>query len=260
MPELPEVETFRKYIEGTSLQQKIVGFDCADTRLLKKDREVFEEALIGQSFVDTQRIGKYLFLLTNGDDVLVMHFGMTGRPAYFRGLEERPKYAHIIYQFENDFFLGFQNKRKFGWNDLTRDISAYQQAAGLSEDARSLSYTHFLAAVQRRKTYIKPVLMDQSVAAGIGNWMADEILYQAQVHPEKKVEDLDERHLQAIFEAMKRVIETAIDKEANYSDFPSEFFIHIRKTGESCHHTEGHIEKLTVGGRSTYYSPEWQQL
>ena len=260
MPELPEVETYRKYIDGTSLDQQIVGVDCADHRLLKKDLGEFHEALIGQTFTETYRIGKYLFIKTTGHKTLVMHFGMTGRPAYFYGREARPKYAHIVYQFANGYNLGFENRRKFGWNDLAESIEGYQQKVGLSTDARDLDYADFKKAVHKRRTHIKPVLMDQAVTAGIGNWMADEIFYQAQIHPQHKANELEEGQLARIFKAMKEVIETAIREEAVYENFPEDYFIHIRKEGATCHHTDAKIEKLTVGGRTTYYSPKWQQL
>ncbi len=260
MPELPEVETFKKYIEGTSLHQKITGIDCEDHRLLKKDLESFEEALVGQSFTETKRIGKYLFLKTTGDKVLVMHFGMTGKPVYYSDPGTRPKYAHIVYRFASGYYLGFLNRRKFGWNDLAANIEDYQQHVGLSTDARDLSFEDFQRSLQNRKTYIKPVLMDQSVAAGIGNWMADEILYQSKIHPMKKTVHLTKEQLKTIFDRMKEVIETAVAKEAVYEDFPSHYFIHIRREGAQCHYTSSKIEKLTVGGRSTYYSPKWQEL
>ena len=260
MPELPEVETFKKYIEGTSLHQKIVGIDCADNRLLKQDIDLFESSLIGQSFTETKRTGKYLFLRTSGNKTVVMHFGMTGRPAYYYGPEARPKYAHIVYQFSNGYNLGFQNRRKFGWNDLTDSVDGYEKKVGLNTDARIMTYEAFKAAIQKRKTFVKPVLMDQSVTAGIGNWMADEIFYQAQIHPQKKIPQLSEKELKLIFDIMKGVIETAIKEEAVYDNFPKNYFIHIRKEGAQCHHTSSLIEKLTVGGRSTYYSPEWQKL
>jgi len=260
MPELPEVETFKKYIDGTSLDQKIVGVECADHRLLKKEIELFKSSLIGQAFTETYRVGKYLFLKTTGKQTVVMHFGMTGRPAYYYGTEARPKYAHIIYQFSNGYFLGFQNRRKFGWNDLTESIEDYQRQVGLSTDARDLTFEAFVESLQKRRTAIKPVLMDQSVTAGIGNWMADEIFYQAQIHPQKKVDQVSEAELKLIFDIMKEVIETAIQEEAVYQNFPTHYFIHIRKEGAQCHHTASNIEKITVGGRSTYYSPGWQKL
>ncbi|MEM6643625.1 MAG: DNA-formamidopyrimidine glycosylase family protein [Bacteroidota bacterium] len=260
MPELPEVETFKRYIDQTSLNQKITQIDCADNRLLKKELEEFEKHLLGESFTETHRIGKYLFLKTTGSKVLIMHFGMTGRPSYYYGEGARPKYAHITYQFANGYFLGFQNRRKFGWNDLTDNIEPYQNEMGLATDASQITFDAFVAAIRKRKTYIKPVLMDQAVLAGIGNWMADDICYQASIHPKRKIASLSDEDLKCIFDVMKNLIEIAIKEEAVYRNFPKHFFIHIRKEGAICHHTSSKIEKLTVGGRTTFYSPMRQKL
>ncbi|MGB3608189.1 MAG: DNA-formamidopyrimidine glycosylase, partial [Psychroserpens sp.] len=111
-----------------------------------------------------------------------------------------------------------------------------------------------------RKTDIKKVIMDQSVAAGVGNWMADDILYQAKIHPQKKVENMSDDDVEAVFKAMKNVIEVAIKYDAHYVDFPDYFFIHNRKEGAKCFHTGVEIEKIKVGGRTTYFSPKWQTL
>lgn len=258
MPELPEVETFRRYIDRTALYQRITKIDCADTRLLKQDQSIFEEALIGQEFTETERVGKYLFLKTTGKYALVMHFGMTGKPEYFADIEARPRFAHIVYHFASGYHLGFLNRRKFGWNDLTDDISAYLEQRGLGKDARAITLAEFITAIRKRKTFIKAVIMHQSIAAGIGNWIADEMLYQSRIHPEQKVGELSDDQLKALYDALMLTLETAIEKEAHYDAFPEDFFIHIRKLGAACHHTGCPIEKLTVGGRSTYYSPEWQ--
>ncbi|SMG30784.1 formamidopyrimidine-DNA glycosylase [Marivirga sericea] len=259
MPELPEVENFKKYFDGTSLNQKIVAFDCADDRLLKQARDLFSNQLIGKHFESSKRIGKYFFVETNGDPTLVMHFGMTGRLTYYKDQEDRPKFAHIVFEFENGFHLGFENKRKFGWMDLTTSIDSYQKEKKLSDDARDLSWKAFYNALKNRKTFIKPVLLDQKVAAGIGNWMADEILYQAKIHPESKIEAMKEKQLKSIFDAMKKVIETAIEKEAVYADFPQDFLMHNRREDGNCYHTGDDIIKTKVGGRATYISPSWQK-
>lgn len=259
MPELPEVENYKRYFDGTSLDHRIVDFSCADDRLLKKTKKDFKEQLIGNRFTGSKRIGKYFFVQTNGESVLVMHFGMTGRLTYYKDKEDRPKFAHIVFEFENGFHLGFENKRKFGWMDLAHSIETYQKEKKLSEDARDLSWDDFYAALKNRKTFIKPVLLDQSVAAGIGNWMADEILYQARIHPESKIAALKEQHLKDIFQAMKNVIETAIEKEAVYTEFPEDFLMHNRNLNGKCFHTGVDIIKSKVGGRATYLSPNWQK-
>ncbi len=258
MPELPEVHGYKVYIESTSLHQTITNIDCRDTRLLKKTPHDFEQALLGNKLTSTLRIGKYLFITTCTDHVLVMHFGMTGRPNYYKSAEDRPKFGHIELTFDNGFHFAFENKRKFGWWDLTTSIQNFKKDHGLSDDARELTLEQFIDALSSRKTHIKKVLLDQGVAAGIGNWMADEILYQAQINPKTKVEQMDYDQKVAVFRAMKKVIEVAIKHDAHYSDFPNDFLMHFRKEGGTCYHTGGSIEKIKVGGRSTYYSPQWQ--
>ncbi|WGK65309.1 Fpg/Nei family DNA glycosylase [Croceiramulus getboli] len=258
MPELPEVHGYKTYIDSTSLHQKIVGLDCRDERLLKQPFNDFKEHLIGQSLTSTRRIGKYLFLETTGSRVLIMHFGMTGRPNYYKSADDRPQYGHIELSFENGFHFAFENKRKFGWWDLTETIEDYKKEVGLSDDARELTLEQFKDSLLSRKTHIKKVLLDQGVCAGVGNWMADEILYQAQVHPKEKVEDMDQSTIEKVFKAMQEVIETAIKHDAHYSDFPEHYLMHFRKEGANCYHTQGTIEKIKVGGRSTYFSPKWQ--
>lgn len=260
MPELPEVQGYKVYIDSTSLHQKITAFECRDSRLLKKPTAHFEQHLLKQELVETLRIGKYLFLKTTGDKILVIHFGMTGRPNYYKAEEDRPKFGHIVLTFENGFHFAFENKRKFGWWNLIDSIEDYKAEHKLSDDARSLSLADFKASLGTRKTHIKKVIMDQSVAAGVGNWMADDILYQAKIHPNKKVQDMTEKDVETVFDAMKNVIEVAIEHDAHYSDFPAYFLIHFRKEGASCFHTDCEIEKIKVGGRSTYFSPDWQQL
>lgn len=260
MPELPEVEGYKVYIDSTILHKKITKFECRDNRLLKKSVESFEKYLLNEEFSDTVRIGKYLFIKTTGKKTLVVHFGMTGRPNYYKDKEERPKYGHIVLTFQNGFHFAYENKRKFGWWDLIDSIEDYKEEHKLSDDARELSFTDFKNSLATRKTFIKAVLMDQSVAAGVGNWMADDILYQSKINPKEKVQDLSEKDIKAIYDAMKNVIEVAIKFDAHYDDFPDYFLIHNRKEGAHCFHTAGKIEKIKVGGRSTYFSPEWQKM
>ena len=260
MPELPEVHGYKVYIDSTCLHKTITVFDCRDTKLLKQPKHDFEKHLVGATLIKTRRIGKYLFVETSGDKVLVMHFGMTGRPNYYKEKNDRPKFGHIVLSFENGFHFAFENKRKFGWWNLIDSIEDYKEEHDLSDDARDLQLADFKASLSTRKTHIKKILLDQSVAAGVGNWMADEILYQAKMHPKKKVEDMTEEDIKTVFDAMKKVIETAIEHDAHYSDFPKDFLMHFRAAGANCHHTGAEIKKIKLGGRATYFSPEWQTL
>jgi formamidopyrimidine-DNA glycosylase len=260
MPELPEVHGYKTYIDATALHQVITSIDCRDERLLKQPRVEFDRHLLQQQLIATHRIGKYLFIETTGEKVLVLHFGMTGRPNYYKDPKDRPRFGHLVLSFENGFHFAFENKRKFGWWNLTDSIAEFKAEHKLSDDARDLKFDDFMRSIDGRKTDIKKIIMDQSVAAGVGNWMADEILYQAKIHPAKKLEHMSEQEIETVFNAMKKVIEVAIKNEAHYRDFPEHFLMHFRKEGATCFHTGVAIEKMKVGGRTTYYSPEWQKL
>ncbi len=259
MPELPEVHGYKVYIDSTCLHKKITKFECRDARLLKQPKGDFETHLHGAMLTGTQRIGKYLFIETSGAKILVVHFGMTGRPNYYKEEDDRPKFGHIVLTFENGFHFAFENKRKFGWWNLIDSIEDYKKDHQLSDDARTLSLEDFKASLNNRKTHIKKILLDQSVAAGVGNWMADEILYQAKLHPKVKVEHMSTDDIETVFKAMKKVIEVAIENDAHYSDFPKDFLMHFREEGGTCFHTGANIEKIMLGGRATYFSPEWQK-
>lgn len=260
MPELPEVYGYQQYIHKTCLHLNIRSLEVRDERLIKKPLGQFKELLIGNHMTSTERIGKYLFVHLAAGPIVVMHFGMTGRPTYYHSSVERPRYGHIDIGFENDYHFAFENRRKFGWWDITPSVEQYRKEHKLNVDARDLTYPQFYKAAAHRKTAIKNVLMNQSVTTGVGNWIADDVLYQARVHPLKKAQDLSEEELKHIYDKLQHVIKVAIDLEARYVDFPDYFLIHNRKGRELCYHTGKELEKIKIGGRTTYLSPEWQVM
>jgi formamidopyrimidine-DNA glycosylase len=116
---------------------------------------------------------------------------------------------------------------------------------------------------------IKSVLLDQSTVAGIGNWIVDEVLYQAKIHPEKKANQLAENEIMKVHKSMQFVIQTAIDSQANYDDFPENFLIHARGWGraglqdiraDKCAECGEKISISKVGGRTTYFCANRQSV
>jgi len=191
--------------------------------------------------------------------VVVFHFGLTGNFYYFNDSEDIPRFTRVLFHFDNGFRLAFVNMRKFGWVDLIDDVDQYRIKRGLGPDAQEISFEEFYKKFRKRKSFIKPKLLDQKLMAGIGNWIADEILYQSQLHPESLIEHLSDEDLRNIYEKMQHILEVAVQEDANYESFPDYFFIHIRKgSSAKCFHTNGPIEKIEVGGRGTYFSPEYQ--
>ncbi|QNF35677.1 DNA-formamidopyrimidine glycosylase [Adhaeribacter swui] len=271
MPELPEVETYRRYFEETALGQTVVDVKAEDPRRqLTTDYDTFVRALKGTKFVGTHRIGKHFLINLSSGKVLVLHFGMTGDLAYYRDEEDTPRFARIVFYFQNGFRLAFIDSRKFGRVGLADSIEAYQQAKALGPDALDITLEDLKLKLVKRKAPIKPLLLDQKILAGIGNWIADEVLFQAKINPARLANSLSLAEYEALHAAIQWVLNTAIDHEANYQTFPKSFLIHARGWDEVVETTASerqvcprHRTPLTitkVGGRTTYFCSICQPL
>ncbi len=271
MPELPEVEIRRQYLETSSLYQSISHIEVEDKKLLTTDYIILQSTLIGRQFTGTHRVGKNLFVLTDVPDVIVhMHFGMTGDLEYYHTSINRPRFARIVFEFANGFNLGFLCPRKFERVGLIDNIDAFLKRKKIGEDGLAISLATLSEQVRRKKAFIKPVLLDQSVVAGLGNWIVDEVLFQAFIHPEQRANTLTDLQMSQLHEAIRLVLETAIRYEATYRDFPNNFLIHVREWDDSpyddveahkfCPRCDTRIERSVVGGRTTFFCPKEQHL
>ena len=258
MPELPEVAAFKKYFDGTSLKKKILDLEINDSRILKVPSENFAETIKGQSFGSSQRIGKYFFANLSQTGVVVFHFGMTGSFHYYKDPEDQPKYAQVIFAFDNSFKLAYISRRKLGWLDIADSVQEYVQKIKLGEDALSIGFEDFYNKINRGKSFIKPRLMDQKLMAGVGNWIADEILYQSKIHPESLIQKLTNADFEVMYQKMQEVLKTAVKLDAVQENYPEHYLVHNRHTGGKCYHTGEELVKIEVGGRGTFYSPHWQ--
>lgn len=271
MPELPEVEIRRQYLEASSLFQPIQRIVVEDKKLLTTDYTTLVNALDGRQFTGTRRVGKNLFVLTDEPTVIVrMHFGMTGDLDYYHASLDRPRFARIVFEFSNGYNLGFLCPRKFERVGLVSDVDAYLLEKKIGSDGLDISLAELTSRVRRKKALIKPVLLDQSVVAGLGNWIVDEVLFQALVHPEQRANTLTDLQMVQLHDAVRFVLETAIRHEATYRDFPNNFLIHVREWDNSpyddveahkfCPRCRTRIERSTVGGRTTFFCPKEQTL
>lgn len=259
MPELPEVEQFRKYIVGTAMDQRIAKVVVNHPKVVKDGVEALTSRLEGNRFTGSDRVGKYLFLELEKEEPIMMHFGMTGSPRYYRDAEDAPRHPRVVFELESGFSLAFNCPRMFGRIILTDGVSAYCKAHKIGTDAAKIDWDEFEANLKTRKSPIKSVLMNQSLLAGVGNWIADEILYQAALHPEEKAVDLSTDDLKLIYEKMDFVLQTALRNEAHFPDFPMDFMIHSRWTDSGRPDAPRiDLEKITLGGRSTYFNPQRQ--
>jgi formamidopyrimidine-DNA glycosylase len=266
MPELPEVETYRRYLTGTILHQTITHVEVGDPKkLLLVPFDEFLSRLTGRRVIDSKRVGKNLFLKLDNEDWLYMHFGMTGDVHYYRDDADRPKHARIVFYFDTGFKLGFICPRKFERLSVVADPDAFLSHKKVNADATEITFEAFKEQLNRRKAIIKSVLLNQSTVAGLGNWIVDEVLFSARVSPKVKSSDLSDSQIRRIFDAMREVVSLAIEKEANYVYFPSTYLIHARGWGKpeyttDCPNCNKPLQIEKVGGRTTFYCVTCQTL
>src|ERR1044071_9464351 len=178
MPELPEVETFKRYLDSTSLHQRLIAVDVRDAYVLKgvSARELALR-IKGRRFEHSHRHGKHLFVRIGDELWLRLHFGMTGDLQYFKGPEEAPKTARVLFHFTNNRRLAFDDQRKFGEIELIKDVDEFLQKRGIAPDALHLDLSEYQRIFRTHRGALKAILLNQQLIAGIGNLYADEILF-----------------------------------------------------------------------------------
>ena len=271
MPELPEVETYRRFLAELALHVPVAAVEVLDAASLAVPEAVLRGALVGQRFTGSRLVGKNLFLLLSAPAgaALTLHFGMTGDVAAYRDTEDRPRFVRVEIKLVGGLRIGFVDPRKFGRVGLTADVPGFLEAKKLGPDALDdLTLAHLAAALSRRRNaLVKSALLDQRLTAGLANWIVDEVLFQARLHPARRSGELTPAETARLHAAIGHVLRTAVGAEARYRDFPPDFLIHAREwedapAGASTTHCPRHpkekIQKHYVGGRATYWCARCQ--
>lgn len=185
MPELPEVELFKRHLDRTSLGRTISRVRVNDSRILGPSAARLGARLVGARLRSSRRHGKYLLVALGKPGWLVLHFGMNGSLVHFKKAAEEPRYDRLRLDFADGHHLAYVNPRLLGRVELVADAEDFiaRERLGLDALDRRLTLAAFARDVGARRRDIKSVLMDQSVVAGIGNIYSDEILFQARLHP-----------------------------------------------------------------------------
>lgn len=261
MPELPEVESFRNYIADTSLHQKIKTVKTA-TRgmLIDSTDQQLKEILEGNSFENTFRHGKFLFITLRSQGSLMLHFGMTGDLHYYKPDTSSQRSYVLLLQFENGYNLSFSDARRLGKIALVRDVQEFISKRGYGKDALQIMLEEFLKILGKKRTAIKVSLMDQKTVAGVGNEFSDEILFQSKVHPSSVTSKIPVKKLTEIYDNMKQTLQEAVKKNADREKLKQYFFLDNRKAGLPCPVCKGKTEWETIAGRSAYFCTSCQKL
>ncbi|MEJ2679597.1 MAG: DNA-formamidopyrimidine glycosylase family protein [Gemmatimonadota bacterium] len=261
MPELPDVEVFRQYVDATSLHHDIAAVHLHGSHLVDGvTPRTLRRHLNGHALASTRRHGKYLFLKISKDpDWLLLHFGMTGLLKYYR-VGDEPAYTKLRLDFANGYSLAYINKRKLGRIGLVRDLDQFIEAQSLGPDpwAEEFDLEVFRSILEGRRGTIKGLLMNQSAMAGLGNEYADEVLFQAGIHPQTPVDQLDEDTVRKLFDTMERVIRQAINARADVKRMPLTWLLPHRQREAPCPRCGGTVRRTEVSGRATYFCTRHQ--
>ncbi len=271
MPELPEVETVARTLrEGASGGgPALVGRVIERVQVLWA-REVAGipvadfEARVARSRVEAVgRRGKYLTLDLAPAGVLLVHLKMSGRLEVVPAAEALTPHARVVWWLDGGLALRFEDARKFGRVYLAGNVD--EVAGRLGPDALGISPADFEERLAGKKGALKPILLDQTFVAGIGNIYADESLWRAQLRPTRLASSLkpsDRRRLrdciQSALEAGIAANGASIDWVYPGGSFQNEFHAYGR-TGQSCGRCGAPIIRILVGQRATHYCRKCQK-
>jgi formamidopyrimidine-DNA glycosylase len=257
MPELPDVESFRRHLERTGLRREIRRVRVLDPASLRDvSRQRVSRELKGRRFVSTRRHGKHLFTELPGSRWLVVHFGMTGRLEHGDG--PPPRHTRVVFELAGGSWLAFVDTRRLGFVSLTADVDHYVRAEGLGPDALDLSYAELRDLLRSRRGALKSALMDQSVVAGVGNVYSDEILFQARLDPRVPASEVDDAGYRRLHRQLGRVLRTAADRDADPARVPRGWLLPNREDGVPCPRGRGEVRKVKLAGRGAFWCPVCQ--
>lgn len=262
MPELPEVEAYRLLAEG-ALHRPIAGVDARDAWFLKGglDAASLQAALDGRRFIAARRTGKLLLLDTSEDGpVLGLRFGMTGRLL----LDGRAGVDGLLYTSPrldvaawDRFAVRFADGGRLAVLDPRRLGGVLLDPAewALGPDALSVTPAGLKAALSGSATPLKARLMDQSRLAGIGNLLADEVLWRAGLDPRRPAGLLAPRELRRLHHHLHRAVAELIERGGSHTGDLRP----ARAPGGVCPRDGTPLARATVGGRTTWWCPAHQR-
>lgn len=275
MPELPEVETVKRTLEEKIVGCKLLGLEVYLPKVVKAgEANDLAGAITGKRVIRMGRRGKYLLVYLEDNLVLVVHLRMTGQLVHSASEQELAKHTHVVFNLDNGHQLRFIDQRQFGRIYLmpanALDMLSGLKNMGLEPFDPDFTKEYFKKELRNRRTRIKPLLLDQTFVAGIGNIYADEALHRALIHPERPAFTLTSREAARLYQAIKDVLEEGIaNRGTSIKDYvdgegrSGENQHRLRvygKEGQPCPKCKKPIQRIKVGGRSSYFCAKCQKI
>jgi formamidopyrimidine-DNA glycosylase len=274
LPELAEAETIRRDIDAVYRGHRIAAVEVSGLRSVRRhdDPASFVARVGGHRLTGTRRRGKFLLMDLDRGDVLVAHMGMSGQLIMAGHDEPLARHTHVRLVFDQGSDLRFVDPRTFGqmWVSTPVDGVVPELAHLGFEPLDDPDAAAKLAALVKRPTRLKPLLMDQTRIAGIGNMYADEVLWTARLHPERPAASLSAPEGRRLYEAMVAVLTAAIEHRGSsladeqYRDLFGRIGQYqlrhkaYARQGRPCPRCNTPIERIRFGNRSSFYCPSCQ--
>ncbi len=259
MPELPDVEHMKRRIMPAR-GATIVGirvFDRGFAHLRNRKR------IVAATISAIQRRGKFILLELSSGYVVVMHMGMTGDLALIKTSSSLQPYTKCAFELSNAKTLIYTCTRKLGMcTALPRNrLVNIPLLAELGPEPLDMTFTEddFLTLLKRSRGRIKSFLMNQRRIAGLGNLCADEILFQARVHPNTPIDRLSPRRLKDLYRTMRTVLKRLVDGFDREQGMKAPFINKYREEGTPCPRCSSRIKRIVVDGRGTFFCPHCQR-
>lgn len=268
MPELPEVENYRRDLQEALVGRRFTGVSVTWPRqIATPDVETFVSRLPGQTVQAVERRGKFL-IFRLAQDVLLIHLRMSGRLLLVPVDTPSDPHVHVRFRLDQVDELRFRDPRKFGRLYLVDDPQRVVGKLGPEPLAEDFTPQRFAMMLAGRRGRIKPLLLNQAFLAGLGNIYTDEALYLARVHPLRAANTLTQEEVKRLHAAIRATLQRAIDQRGTsfdpaYRDLWGDPGVYRRvvygRAGEPCPRCETPIQRIVVGQRGTYVCPVCQR-
>ena len=264
MPELPEVETYSRQLAALT-GRTFLGAHVMWARSVPTGAEVLGPRIAGQTILAVQRRGKYIVFQLS-DDWLLVHLKMTGELQVQPASAPLDVHDRVVFDLDGGEQLRFHDPRKFGRVYLVADPA--QVTAPLGPEPLADQFTHevFLARLAGRRGRLKPLLLDQTFVAGLGNIYADEALHRARLHPLRHADSLTPDEREALYAAIRETLAQGIENRGTnldwaYQQGTNQHALRVfHRHGQPCDTCGTLIERIVLGQRGTHFCPCCQPL
>lgn len=275
MPELPEVETTVQQLRQVLPGRVIKGLVQVEWPKMFKTHQPqdLNRLIKGEQVLDVSRRAKFIILGLTNNKYVVFHRMMSGN-LFFRDLSSPPdKYTRFVITFNDDTCLRFVDLRKFGrvfFFLKESNLATFFSKLGPEPLLSNFTFDSFSQILNTRNGILKSFLLNQQFIVGLGNIYANEVLFKSQLHPNRKVNSLDETERERLYTAIRQILEVAIENKgttlSSYMDGGGQkgrntelLNVHLRNNQE-CKICNSIITKILINQRSTYFCPTCQPM